>query len=314
MITLRKTKELDKALLVRKIREQFKNIGKLKYQRNLLEFFNDKKQFLGDNVFETTFKSREGDAPLIYEVSGPYDVVSNEYATIARVYYRGNLKFAYDIKPGILQRTAAMVWLYLDTLQHPLGKTLFVGAGKLALHIAAYLKHFSPDLKNIDYQDITRKIDDFEFPLKKIDIQASYLDQHDFSMYDTIIFATNTSTCIIHEGNFSGLKPGSVIVSLCTTSQSGEISKEIYARSDINTFLDYDLTKTFTEDMRSANNLGYLDKSILFADILAGRSDFDVYAKVNIVRLTGTPIQNVAVIDMMLEEEDEYPAKSSKAD
>ena len=101
MVTLRKTKELDKALLVGKIREQFKSIGKLKYQRTLLEFFNDEKQFLGDNVFETTFKSRESDAPLIYEVSGPYDVVSNEYATIARVYYRGNLKYAYDIKPGI---------------------------------------------------------------------------------------------------------------------------------------------------------------------------------------------------------------------
>jgi hypothetical protein len=303
MSELKKTMELDKAILVEKIREQFMKIDQLKYQRKLFEFFDNQGKFLGDNVFETTFKQREGDAPLVYEVSGPYDVVSKEYATIARVYLRGELKFECDMKLGIFQRTAAMVWLYLATLDHTLGKTLFIGAGKVARNTAAYLKFFSPELGSVDYTDLTQKVDTFEKPLQIIGIQTRYLDNPDFSGYNTIIMATNTTKCIIDDGNISTLKPGTVIVSVCTTSQSGEVSKEIYARSDINTFLDYDLSKTFTEDMRKANDLGYLDKVIYFKDILSGQSEFDLGTKVNIVRLTGTPIQNVAVIDTMLKEE-----------
>jgi hypothetical protein len=302
MIKLKKTTNLDKVLLVERIREQFTKIEQLKYRRTLLEFFDDQGKFLGDNVFETTFKLRNGDAPLVYEVSGPYDVVSKEYATNARVYYRAELQFECDMKSGIFQRTAAMVWLYLDTLKRIPKKTLLIGAGKVALQTSAYLKHFSPALESIDYQDLTRKTD-FEHQLQELGLTAQYLSDPDFSMYDTIIIATNTNTCIIHERNFSTLKPGTVIVSLCTTSQSGEISEEIYARTNLNIFLDYNLSKTFTEDMRKANNLGYLDKAILFHDILAGQSDFDLATKVNIIRLTGTPLQNVAVIDMMLEVE-----------
>lgn len=295
--------DLDKTILVERIREQFKNIDRLKYQRKLLEFFDDQGKFLGDNVFETTFKLREDDAPLVYEVSGPFDTVSKEYATIARVYLRGELKFECDMKLGIFQRTAAMVWLYLDILHHTPGKTLFIGAGKVARQTAAYLKHFSPDLGIVDYMDLVPKAADFETLLKEIGLQSNYVSHPDFSAYQTIILATNTTECIIHDGNFSRLKPGVVIVSLCTTSQSGEISREIYSRQDVNLFLDYDLTKTFTEDMRRANDLGYLEKAIYLQELLAGRADFDLGARVNIIRLTGTPIQNVAVIDMMLEAE-----------
>jgi hypothetical protein len=299
MIELKKTTNLDKVLLVEKIREQFTKIEQLKYRRALLEFFDDQGKFLGDNVFETTFKVRDGDAPLVYEVSGPYDNISKEYATIARVYYRAELQLECDMKTGIFQRTAAMVWLYLDTLKHTPVKILLIGAGKVALQTAAYLKHFVPTLACVEYQDLTRKTD-FEDQLQKLGLVANFLPDPDFSMFDTIIMATNTATCLIHEGNFSTIKPGTVVISLCTTSQSGEISEEVYARTDINLFLDYDLTKTFTEDMRKANNHNYLDKAVLFHDILSGKSDFDLNTRVNIIRLTGTPLQNVAVIDMML--------------
>jgi hypothetical protein len=303
MQELIRTVDLDKALLVGKIREQFRNMDQLKYQRSLLEFFDDQGKFLGDNVFETTFKLRKEAAPLVYEVSGPYDVVSREYATVARVYLRGELQFECDLKPGIFQRTAAMVWLYLDTLGHPLENTLFIGAGKIASHVSAYLKHFSPSLGSIDYTDVVQKADMFEKLLHEIGLQTRYLEAPDLSSYNTIILATNTTRCIIMDENISTMKPGSVIVSLCTTSQTGEVSREVYARSDINTFLDYDLSRTFTADMRQANELGYLERAIYFRDVLAGGCDLDLNDKVNLIRLTGTPMQNVAVIDTMLEKE-----------
>jgi hypothetical protein len=290
-------------LLVDRIRTQFRNERQLRYQRSLVEFFDDHGKFIGDNVFETTFKMRDGDAPLVYEVSGPYDAVSNQYATIARVYAAGQLKFIYDIKPGILQRTAAMVWLYLETLHHTLGRVLFVGAGKLAQHTATYLKHFSPALDAMDYQSRSGHSDGFESLLAGLGIQAKYVEAPDLSVYDTIILATNTSRCILHEGNCAELRPGSLTVSLCTTSQTGEISSEVYARPGVNLFLDYELTKSFTVDMRGANGLGYLDKATFLRDLLTGQATVDIQTRANIVRLTGTPIQNVAVIDMMLDDE-----------
>jgi hypothetical protein len=131
-------------------------------------------------------------------------------------------------------------------------------------------------------------------------IEARYIEDPDLSLYETIILATTTNQCLIHEGNIASIKMGSVIFLLCTTSQSGEISTEIYTREDVNIFLDYELTKTFTEDMRKSNNLGYLDQVIYFRDLLLGGKEIDHGVKINIVRLTGTPIQNIAVMDMLL--------------
>ena len=80
---------LNKERLIANIRQLLINNHRLKYQRALLEFENMDGSFLGDNVFETTFLLRGDQAPLIYEVSGPYDVISNEYATTGRIYEKG---------------------------------------------------------------------------------------------------------------------------------------------------------------------------------------------------------------------------------
>ena len=99
---------LNKERLIANIRQLLINNHRLKYQRALLEFENIDGSFLGDNVFETTFLLRDNQAPLIYEVSGPYDVISNEYATIGRIYEKGQRIFECNIKDQIQQRTAAM--------------------------------------------------------------------------------------------------------------------------------------------------------------------------------------------------------------
>ena len=301
MTTLITTPNLDKDLLVRKIVEQFLQADALIYKRPLLEFFDDQGRFIGDNLFETTFKLRPDQAPLIYEVSGPYDTVSKEYATIAKVYHRGELVFQFDLKPGIIQRTAAMVWIYLDVLKHKIGKVLLIGAGKVGKSTAEYLKHFTPDLNSIDYQDVERKIVSFEDPLRAIGIQAKYVESPEFSQYDTIIMATTTNRCLVNEENISSIRAGSAVVSLCTTSQSGEIAKEIYGRGDVNVFLDYDLSKTFTEDMKKVNELGYLDNVYYLKDLIKGEDEINKEQKINIIRLTGTPMQNIAVIDILFE-------------
>lgn len=297
------TTDLDKVLLANKILEQFQSADKLNYQRALLELFDKNGQFIGDNLFETTFKTRDNQAPLIYEVSGPYDTVSKQYATIGKVYHAGELLFQCDLKAGIFQRTAAMVWIYLDALRKLPGRTLVIGAGKVGLEIGKYLKHFSSDFEFLDYQDVERKAKEFEDPLEKIGLRAVYKDNPELSDYDTIIMATTTNTCLINEKNISSLKPGSFVISLCTTSTSGEIAQEIYGREDVNIFLDYELTKTFTGDMKRVNESGYLDHAICFQELLEGKAVFNLDGKINLVRLTGTPMQNIAVIEVVLERE-----------
>ena len=303
MIILKAIPTLDKRELVAKIKHIFLNFEAYKYNRVLIEFFTNENIFIGDNVLETTFKIQKNSAPIIYEVSGPYDAKSNSYPTIARVFYEGNLIYECDLKPGILQRTAAMTWLYINVLEHKPERILLFGGGNLAFHIASYLKDYIPNLMKIDYNDVEQKKDIFETPLREIGLTVNFTLSPDLSQYDTIIMATNTKDYILHARNISLIKPGTLVISLCTTSQIGEIAEDIYHRQDMNVFLDYPETKTFTADMKKANALGYLEKAILFSDIIKERASFDLRSKVNIVRLSGTPMQNIAVIDMMLEKE-----------
>ena len=289
---------LNKSSLVANIREQFQNIDQLKYQRALQEFFDDGK-FIGDNVFETSFKLREGKYPLAYEVSGPYCAASNEYATIGRIYERGEQVFASNIKQQIQQRTAAMLWLFLSELGHKPDKILLVGAGKLALEIVKYLKHFLPGLSKIDYHSRAQHIETFEEPCQTIGVIADYQDNLELDSYDTIIMATNTDRCLINDSNINSIQPGAIIASLCTTSKTGEITGDIYSRDDVNVMFDYDLTRSFTADMKAADKAGHLDNVLLLGDILKGDLPKDSSTKKNVLRLTGTPMQNVAVLDMM---------------
>lgn len=302
MHPIKKIPELNKDKLVKRIKELFYNVEKYHYKRELIELFDKENHFIGDNLIETTFSMNGTNSPMIYEISGPYDAISKEYATIARVYNHGILKYEFDLKSGILQRTAAMTWLYLESLKHRPKQIIIIGAGKLGIRIAKYLKHFNINMKEIDYNDVGPKIDGFEMELHSIQLKANYIKNPKFANYDTIILATNTVDNIINENNISDFTKGAVIVSLCTSSQNGEISKEVYA-GDVNIFLDYALTKTFTEDMRVANKAGYLEKSILYETVVRDEINVDLNAKLNIIRLTGTPFQNIAVIDMMLEED-----------
>lgn len=290
---------LNKDAMVQNIRNQFADSGRLKYKRALLEFEDNAGNFLGDNVFETSFLLREGQPPLIYEVSGPYDTVSNEYATIGRIYEGGQRVFECDIKDQIQQRTAAMVTLFLEVINHHAQRVLVVGAGKLACETVRYLKHHLPELSELDYHNRTQPSASFEAACKQVEVDAHFLPTLDLSGHDTIILVTNTTECLIHADNFDDIQPGAVVASLCTTSQTGEISPEIYGRGDADVMLDYDLTRRFTPDMRAADDAGYLDGVTCLADLLNAPSACVSDSRRTILRLTGTPMQNVAVLDMM---------------
>ncbi len=290
---------LDKDQLVDNIRAQFRSMDALKYKRSLLEFEDNDGGFLGDNVFETSFKLQDGASPLIYEVSGPYDVISNEYATIGRVYQNGQRIFEADIKDQIQQRTAAMVWLSFDAIGHTPKNILVIGAGKLAAETVRYLKHFMPGLSSLDYHARNARPDTFETTCSELGIAATYQTNLDMSAYDTIIMVTNTNTPLITSDNVESLAENAVIASLCTTSLVGEITGEIYGRKDVNVIFDYDLTRRFTPDMKKAEEAGHLSDVTYLNDIMNGEQSIDLAAKRTILRLTGTPMQNIAVIEML---------------
>jgi ornithine cyclodeaminase/alanine dehydrogenase-like protein (mu-crystallin family) len=290
---------LDKDALIANIRAQIAGSSQLKYQRALLEFEDNAGGFLGDNVFETSFLLRDGQPPLIYEVSGPYDTVSNEYATVGRIYESGKRVFECDMKDQIQQRTAAMVTLFFDAIGHAPEKVMMVGSGKLATETVKYLKHSMPGLTALDYHARTEQAEMFLTVCAELGIEASFQPTLDLSAYDTIIMVTNTSEHLVTADNIGDMKSGAVIASLCTTSQVGEIAGDVYGRDDVNVIFDYDLTRTFTHDMRAANDAGHLGDVAFLSDILNAETSLDLAAKKNILRITGTPMQNVAVLDMM---------------
>ncbi|MBU0975577.1 hypothetical protein KJ918_02155, partial [Patescibacteria group bacterium] len=151
MIKLPTTPALDKDKLVEQIKDKFLNLKQYKYKRILAGFLDENGNYLGDNFFETTFKFQDPKPPVVYEISGPFDSVSNKFAGIARVFYEAELMFEYDHVGGINQRTAAMTLAYLLELKHKVQNILIFGPGKVSTQVVDYLKHFNKDLAKIDY-------------------------------------------------------------------------------------------------------------------------------------------------------------------
>ena len=63
--------------------------------------------------------------------------------------------------------------------------------------------------------------------------------------------------------------------------------------------LDDDLSRRFTPDMRKAEEAGALERALLLPDLLTGRAKLPDDPRAVLIRLTGTPMQNLAVIDLM---------------
>lgn len=315
MIKLQPTPKLDKEKLVELIKEKFLNIEDYKYHRVLQDYRDNEGNFIGDNFWESTFKLSEGESPTIYEITGPYDIVSKKYAYVARVFKDGDMVYQFDMRAGNAQRVAAIVWGYLSELNlnsAERGKpkrVLLIGPGNINRHVLEYLVHFMPELENVDYYHYKEAKPEFEKFAQELGVGAKFVSEIDYTAYDTFISAVNGKEPVVDVENFKKIKPGSVFVSLSTTG-ANDLHPEIYGLDTVNLFFDYEGTKTFTEDMRTANEKGYLENVIYYTDVLrkqiapmpmAGRKSAPaVDEKVNVLRLTGTPMQNIAVIEMML--------------
>lgn len=302
MIQLPNTPSLNKEKLVELIKDKFLHIEDYKYHRTLQDFKDNEGNFLGDNFWETTFKLNEGESPTIYEITGPFDIVSKKYAYVARVFKEGEMLYQFDMRAGNAQRVGAMVCAYLNAIGHSPKKILLIGPGNINKHVLEYLKHFMPELNAVEYYHYAEAKPEFEKFAEGIDVKATFVSKIDYSAYDTFIGAVNGKKPVVNVEDFKKIKPGSAFVSLSTTG-ANDLHPDIYGLDGINLFFDYEGTKMFTEDMRTANAKGYLEKAVYFADVLKGDSGVQLRngdGKVNVLRLTGTPMQNIAVIEMML--------------
>ncbi len=63
------------------------------------------------------------------------------------------------------------------------------------------------------------------------------------------------------------------------------------SRDDVNVLFDFDLTRTFTSAMRTADASGHLQDVTFLADIPNGARVPDRSEKTTILRITGTPMQ-----------------------
>lgn len=301
MLSIIDTPILNKELLINRIKKNFLNFDDFKFSRNILEFTDNKGDFLGDNFSETSFKIIKNNAPIIFQVTGPYDVISNDYAMLAQVFHKAKLIFEFDMKKGIIQRTAAMVLLYFQELDHTPNNIIFYGVGKVNIEIIEYIKYFYPSIKTIYYYHYQEKKVEFEEKTKKIGIESKYIRIPDLSKYDTVILAKNKGDYIVDEKLINSVKNGTVIISLSTTGIA-DIKPIVYSYKRLNLFFDYENSLTFFSDLKEAREKGYIKNYLVLKDILKYRSRMlTLKNKINLIRLTGTPLQNVAVIEMMME-------------
>ncbi len=291
---------IDKTKLIELIKEYFINSDRYPYSRTIAETFDQKGNFVGDNVMETIFELKPGHPSIIYQMTGPYDAAIKDYASYGFVWFENKIFDQVDLKNEIISRTGAMVPIFLDTLQHKPKKILLVGPGKVNKSVLEYLCLLFHEAE-LFYNHHNLSSETFENFARDLGTEVQYVkDLSDLSKFDVIVMATNTATPIITQKNFATIKKGALVFSFYTTGNSAEIDIELYGRPEINLFIDYENTKTFKSDTKTATEKGYFDKSIELKDLLTKKVEVDTRTRVNLIRLTGTPFQNLALYKLLL--------------
>ena len=199
---------MDRDALLARVKERFLSADQLSYVRSLQEVFGPDDAFLGDNVFETTFDRDSSTPPLVYEVSGPYDAASREYATVGRVYRGGALQWSGDIKPGILARTAAMVCLALDAVGHSPRRLLLVGPGKLGRETLSWMTERAPDLEMIGVRGRSPAPQALLAELVGRGVKAREDRSDGFAGYDCVVMTTNTDRLLLDAAGLETVERG----------------------------------------------------------------------------------------------------------
>ncbi len=258
-------------------------------------------KFLGDFFSYLIREEVENESPIFYSVVSPYDAIGKTEAYSSSIYRDGNILYSGDFKEYTWIRTWLLSPLIIKTLGQELSekKVLIVGSWKLAVNGVKAIQQLFQDVSKIFYTSQSWRKEGFEEAAKKENFTLEYKEDVDFSEFDIVFFYTNTKKSILE--NVSQVKTKAIISSHISSTSYAEYSDEIY--KEANVIIDWRGNVSNMKDLERAVSAWFItqDNILSFKDILDGKN-FLSERRYLLIRSTGTPMQNVAVLKYLTQD------------
>lgn len=297
-------KTIDNKKLIENIHKVFIEQDRYFFDKHVPEFVVDG-TFLGDYYNLISVEPKGDMPPRFYHTLSPFDVISKKAPDRAVVFENGELLLDMDFTDYVPLRTAAMTVLVLPKAGHETlkdKKIVIFGAGKVAQQSVRLLKLAYPELSELWCVSKSGKLDAISSVAKDVGITLHHADATSLSEFDIIICHTSADAPVLPKDAMNSLKPGVFIASFISSTENGEVDDDYYDSASTNIICDWELTKTGAKDLARAIAGGTVDDNsvILLNDLLAGSKQIDPTKKRTIYRSVGTPIQNLAVLQLLV--------------
>ena len=291
---------MNRSDLISSLETTFLNQDKYYFDKHVPEF-SDNGKFLGDYFNQLAVEPLGDKPPRFYHTFSPFDTISNKAPHHAVVFEDGNILLNIDFDEYVAMRTAAMSTLVIkalgiDTLRGV--RVLLFGSGRIATQA---VKILASEL-GLEAIDIINKSGDLsEIKVAVTPVQVDAGSTVNIGDYDIIICHTQAAETVISADQLGSIKKGAILASFISSTEHGEFPDLVYDSTKANIITDWQQSVLGAKDMQRAQDQAYFKESdlLFIKDILSGQK-VDGTKEYTVYRSTGTPIQNLAVLKLLV--------------
>ncbi|HYK08698.1 MAG TPA: hypothetical protein VEW42_04335 [Candidatus Eisenbacteria bacterium] len=289
-----------------KIKEIFISQEKYKFAKHIQEFVEGE-TFLGDYWTFYMFEPFGEKPPIMYSVLTPYDMVAKKAPEQALVFQDGKVILNIDCLEYVNMRTGIMDSLILkhmgvDSMKDK--KILYFGTGNVAKMSLKALKEYFPHVEEVSV--INKRGEDADFTLlgKELGVSLIFTSKESLGDFDYIFCHTSTGTGnVLLKEDVDRIKKGAVITTFVSDPGDTELAEEFYNTEKANIIIDWDESIDGTKELKSTIEKGSAvrEKLTTLEKLFSGKYSPNPLAQYSVYRSTGTPMQNLAFLKLLLE-------------
>ncbi|MGI8419551.1 MAG: hypothetical protein ACR2LN_02805 [Candidatus Levyibacteriota bacterium] len=297
---------LDYKDLTEQIRKVFIEKDSYLFDKYTPEFFV-KGKLLGDCYTLIMVEPRDMKPPLFYHTFSPFDVISHKAPDHALVFEDGNLILNTPFTDYITQRTGVMDAAILKALGIPSltnKKILFIGTGKHAQASLRAIKRVYPELNAVACVNKNGDITTFMQRAKENGIEMERGNLANVGDYDYIFCHATANEPILNAASRKHIKKGAILTSYATETY-WELDNSYYDTGEAQVIIDWEQSLKSAKDLSQAirSNLADPEEIITFHELLTNKKPVNPKANYTLFRSSGTPLQNLAALQLLLKED-----------
>lgn len=274
--------------------------------KKIIEEFPRDEKFLANYYNYMILEDRGEQAPYLYHVMSPYGIISDKAPQHALVWNNGEVILNIDYTEYTNIQTGAMdaISLEVSGVKSLNGKkTLIFGTGKTARWSVKVTKEMFKDFSEIEYINSTntgdQKFEDFYMDLGVI---AKVGSTNRISTYDFIFCHTNSKNPVLNSELMNNIRKKGIITTFVSSPGSREIDDSFF-NYKANVVIDWSNNILRAHEINRMVEKGELSKEniITLRDLLEEKRNFED-KDFTVFRFLGTPMQNLAVLKILLGE------------